>query len=98
LREVGDAAALHGAVRGDVAGGAAEHALGLGAHGGDFTHAVVVAHGDHGRLVQDDALSGDVDEGVGRSQVDRKVVGEQAAKLLEHQGICLGTLGVRRAL
>jgi hypothetical protein len=54
---------------------------------GDFAHAVVVAHGDHGRLVQDDALSGDVDEGIGRAQVDRKVVGEKAAQLLDIRGL-----------
>ncbi len=43
------------------------------------------ADGDHRRLVQHDALAADVNQGVGRAQVDGKIVGEQAAQLLEHR-------------
>ena len=75
----------HRPMRGDVAGGAAEHALGLGADGGDLAHAISVAHRDDRRLVEDDALAADVDEGVGGAQVDRQVVREQAAQVLEHR-------------
>ena len=84
--EVGDDAVLHRPVRGDVAGCAAEHALGFGAHRRDFPDAVVVANGHDGRLVEHDALAADVDEGIGSTEVDRQVVREQAAELLEHQG------------
>ncbi len=45
-----------------------------------------MAHGDHGRLVQDDALAADEDEGIGGTEVDRQIVRKQAAELLEHLG------------
>ena len=87
--EVGDDAVLHRPDRGDVAGRAAEHPLGLGADRRDRARAAdhaVLAHRDHRRLVEHDALAAHVDQGVGRAQVDGQVVGEHAAELLEHRG------------
>ena len=46
----------------------------------------VLAHGDDRGLVEDDALAADVDEGVGRAQVDGQVAGKIAAEKLEHAG------------
>jgi hypothetical protein len=89
--EVGDHAVLHRSHRGDVAGRAAEHLLGFAADRGDRAVAAVgaiVAHRDHRRFVQDDALAADEDEGVGRAQVDGQVVGKHAAELLEHRMAC----------
>ena len=66
--EVCDDAVLEGAGGLDVAGCAADHPLGLGAHRQQGAGQDV--DGDHRRLVQHDALAPDVDEGVGGAQVD----------------------------
>src|SRR3546814_18516660 len=79
--EVGDDAVLHRPDRGDSARRAAEHLLGLGTDRRDRAVAragTVLAHRDHGRLVEHDALPAAEEEGVGRAEVDRQVVGEQA--------------------
>ena len=64
---VGDDAVLHRPDGLDVAGRAPDHLAGLLAHGDD---PVVVATRDDGRLLDDDALALDVDEDVGRAEVD----------------------------
>src|SRR3546814_11091660 len=59
---------------------AAEHLLGLGTDRRDRAVAragTVLAHRDHGRLVEHDALPADEDEGVGRAEVDRQVRSEE---------------------
>ena len=88
--EVGDHAVLHRPDGDDVAGRAAEHALGLEAHGRDrarAARAAVLADRDHRRLVQHDALAARIDQRVGGAKVDRQIVGEDAAQAFEH-GIC----------
>ena len=63
-----------GRTRDDVAGRAAEHALGLGADGGDRSRAAwtaVLADGDDRGLVQHDALAAHVNQGVGGAEIDR---------------------------
>ena len=69
--EVGDDAVLQRPDRGDVAGRAAEHALGLDADGVDLAGALV--DGDHRRLGEHDAAAADVDERVGGAEVDGHV-------------------------
>ena len=89
--EVGDHAVLHRAHRGDVARRAAEHLLGLGADRGDRTIAAadaVVAHRDHGRLVEHDALPAGIDQGIGGPQVDGQVIGEESAQTSEEHCAC----------
>jgi hypothetical protein len=56
-------------------------ALASATDGGDALRAAgaaVLADGDHRGFVEDDALAAHIDEGVGRAQVDRQVVGEQS--------------------
>jgi hypothetical protein len=60
--KVCDDAVLSGPNGLDVAGGAADHPFGLGAHGQRF--AVFDVDGDHGGLVEDDAATSNVDKGV----------------------------------
>jgi hypothetical protein len=87
--EVGDHAVLHRPHRGDVAGRAAEHALGIAAHRGHrarAARAAVLADRHHRGLVQHDALPAHVHQGVRRAQVDGNIVGKDAAELLEHEG------------
>jgi hypothetical protein len=86
--EVGDDAVLHRAYRGDVAGCAAEHALGLGADRDDDLAAArgLVLDRNHRRFVEYDALVAHVDEGVGGAQIDRQIAGEIAAQAFEHEG------------
>ena len=77
--EIGDHPVLHGTDGHDVAGGAAQHHLGFPAH---RQHPVAVpvpailAHRHHRGLAQDDTLAFDIDQGVGRAQVDGQVIGE----------------------
>ena len=72
--EIGDDAGLHGADGDDVAGSAAEHALGLLADG---EHAVgALLDGHDGGLAEHDAAVLDVDQGVGGTQIDADIVGK----------------------
>ena len=64
-------------------GRAPDHALGLGADRDDGVGRGV--DGDDGRLVEQDAASAGVDQGVGRAEVDRQVTAEQVAAALRHQ-------------
>ncbi len=75
--EVGDDAVLERALGDDRAGGAADHALGVGTHREDAVLAAV--DGDDRGLVQDDALTAHRDQRVCRAQVD----GEVPARLSE---------------
>jgi hypothetical protein len=76
VAEVGDDTVLHRLDGDDVARRAAEHLLGLLAHGLDFVGLGVDR--DDGGLVDDDALAVGVDQRVGRAQVDGEVIGEEA--------------------
>ena len=74
----------------DVPGRAPEHALRGLADSGNILGAArpaFLADGDHGRLVQNDALAADVDERVGCTEIDREVVGEKPPNALEHQDL-----------
>jgi hypothetical protein len=87
-------AVLHRTYRSDVAGRAAQHVFGLGAYGdNDFAAPTgLVLHRDDGRLVEHDALVADVDECVGRAEIDRQITGKIAAEAFEHEatGKCGG--------
>ena len=76
--EVGDDAVLHRLDGGDVSRRAAEHLLGFDADRLDA--AVDFVQGDDGWLADDDAASSCEDAGVGRAEIDRKVVGETGEK------------------
>src|SRR3982751_3152561 len=47
--------------------------------------AVIVLHRDNGRLIEHDALVTDVNEGIGRPQVDRQITREIATQAFEHE-------------
>src|SRR3954471_20499461 len=81
--EVGDDAVLQRPDRHDVAGGAADHPLRLGADGED--PGGVGVDRDHARLVEHDALAADVDEGVGGAEVHGHVSTEER-KIVRHEG------------
>ena len=69
--EVGDNAVLEGTNGHDVAGGTAEHALGLDA---DRQNALIVfVDGDDGGLADDDTLAAHGDKRVGGAEVDGKI-------------------------
>ena len=69
--EVGDHTVLQWSNRLDVAGRAADHALGLGAHGKDSSSKGVDR--DDGRLVEYDATSTHIDQRVRGAEVDGHV-------------------------
>ena len=86
-REVRDHPVLHRADGRDVARRAPEHLLGGEADRLDGLLAVgpaFLADRDHGRLVEDDALAADVNEGVGGAEVDREIGGEVLGNEREH--------------
>src|SRR5215212_2468023 len=67
---VGDDPVLHRADRVDVPRGAPDHLAGILADGAD---PAVVIDGDHRGLLDDDALALDVDEDVGRAEIDADI-------------------------
>ena len=72
---VGDHALTQGTHGNDVAGGTAQHSLGVGAHLQQL--AGVFIHGHHGGLAQNNALSLDVYQNRGGAQVDPDVFAKQ---------------------
>jgi hypothetical protein len=92
--EVGDDAVLHGPDRGDVTGRAAQHVLRFLADRFDLLAgaARLLADRHDRRLVEHDALAADVDQSVSGAQIDRQVVREIAAQVLEH-GSCRSSEG-----
>ena len=87
--EVGDDAVLHGADGHDVAGRAAQHLLGLGAHGQhNLAAARIALDRHHGRFGKHHARALHVHERVRRAQVDGQVRGEifkEFVKQLDHK-------------
>ena len=74
--EVRDHAVLHGTHRDDFAGGAAQHALGLGPDGQDLVGASL--HGHDRGFVDDDSPPADVDQGVRGAEIDADIAGKEA--------------------
>ena len=74
--EVGDHAVFHGLDGHDVAGRAAQHLLGLLAHGFHFTGILVDGHDRW--LVDNNALAGREDQRVGGAEIDGQVAGKHA--------------------
>ena len=66
--EIGDDAVAHRPGGDDVAGGAAEHFLGLGADGDDYP--IRFGDSDDSGLVENYTLAGDVDDGIGGAEID----------------------------
>ncbi len=87
--EVGDDAVLHGLDGHDVAGRAAQHLLGFLAH--RFHFAGVLVDGHNGGLVDNNALAGREDQGVGGAQID----GQIARKHAEERAKAVGPRGAR---
>ena len=74
--EVGDDTILEGADRGDAAGRAAEHSLGLVADGENLGGAGL--DGDDGGFAKHDPLVLDEDKSVGGAEIDADVTGEKS--------------------
>ncbi len=84
--EIGDDAVAHGPDGLDIAGGAAQHHLGVVAHRPDrFLAAAGGDGGDHRRLVEDDATALHIDQRVRCPKIDCHVARESAKKTAEHQ-------------
>ena len=76
---------LHGTDGADVAGSAAEHALGLGADGKHLIiAAIVLLHRHHGGLAEHYALPLDIHAGVCGTKVDSEVIGKDAEDEVEN--------------
>ena len=84
--EIGDDAVAHGADGLDIAGGPAQHHLGVVAHRADgFLAAARGDGGDHRGLVEDDAAPLDIDQRIRRPKIDGHVARKSAEKTAEHK-------------
>jgi len=85
LLEVGDDAVLQGTHRVDAGRRAPEH---LFRFPSDAEHAVGSAvDGDHGGFVEDDPFPLDVDERIGRTEIDGHVTADQAEQTTESHAL-----------
>ena len=82
--EVGDHAVLEGTNRGDVPRRPAEHVLRFLTNGLEYLAAAagLLPDRDDGRLVENDALAADVDQGVSGAEIDGQIVGKIPEKTL----------------
>ncbi len=71
--EIGDDAIAQRTDGGDISRRAAQHHLRLVADGENVLFALHFGDGDDRRLVQDDAAPLDVNQGIGRPQIDRHI-------------------------
>ncbi|MNT18794.1 hypothetical protein D3C72_1540110 [compost metagenome] len=84
--EVSDNAVFHWADRGDVAWGTTQHLLRIVSYG---CHAfrgagTILTNGHNGRLIQYDALSFYINQGIRSTQVNGQVIGKHATKFFQH--------------
>ncbi len=82
--KIGNDAVLERANSRDMPGGPAEHVLRFDADRLDGLAAAprLLADRDHRRLVEHDATPPDIDQGVGRTEIDGQIVGEMSEKTL----------------
>ena len=73
--KVSDDTVLERADGHDVARGATDHLLGLGPHRQDATR--ILIDGDDGRLVENDPAAANIDEGVGRAEIDGHIATDE---------------------
>src|SRR5690606_22149523 len=87
--EVGDDAVLQRPDGLDVAGRTAKHGLGFGADRSDALRAAitVLPDGNNRGLVEDDSLAPAVNQRVGGTEINGKVVGKKPADAIEHYWI-----------
>ena len=88
--KVGDHAVPHGPDGDDVARCAAQHVLGFQPHGQHPVFGTVIGpHGDHGGFAENNAFAFDVNQRVGRTQVDGQVAGKDAQNGIDESSCCL---------
>ena len=92
--EIGDHAIAQRTNRLDVAGRAAQHLLCLVAHGQNLVLALIGRDRDHGRFVQHDAAPLDVNQRVGRAEIDGDIGGKEIEQFLEHRGYAVSLLSM----
>lgn len=94
-RKVCNHAVLHRTDGADVAWNAAEHLF------GGFTDSVngrfavwpaFLADGDNARLIENNAFTTDINQGVGRTEIDGEIIGEVVSKEAEHRCFALNRL------
>jgi len=70
--EISDHPILHGLDGNDIARCSTEHFLGFTANG--FNLVIDLINGDDGRLVDNDSLASGIDEGIGGTQINGKIL------------------------
>jgi len=82
--EVGDDSVFERADGDNAAGGSAEHAFGVIAHGENFIGSGL--YGDDGRFAENDAVVFNVDESICGPEIDADIAVEHAAKVFFKHG------------
>ncbi len=70
--EVSDHPILHGLDGYDIAWGSTQHVLGFTANG--FNLVIDLINGDDGRLVDNDSLASGINQGIGGTQINGKIL------------------------
>ena len=81
--EIGDNTVTHGADCFDGAGGAAQHQFCIFADGENFFHPVFDMIGNDGGFRKHDALAFDINQCVGRAEIDGHIRGKQARQVIK---------------
>ena len=75
--EIGNHTVTHGADGNDIPRGTAQHVLGFHPHCQHAVFgAVVRTNGNHGRLAENNTLTFDINQRIGRTQVDGQIAGK----------------------
>jgi hypothetical protein len=82
--EIGNDAVFQGPDGGNVAWRSTQHTFGVSPDRSDCFLAIVDADGNNGGFIEHDATIADVNEGVGSSKIDRKIIGKHASQLFQH--------------
>lgn len=94
-RKVCDHAVFHRTDGADIARNATKHLFGGFAdsvNGRLAVRSAFLADGDNARLIENDAFTADVNQGVGRTEIDGEIVGEVVSKEAEHRCFALNRL------
>src|SRR3989339_451117 len=79
--EISDNSILHGSDGHDVAGSSSEHFLGSGSNSDDLLFAFVVLFYGYDRgLIRDHPFTLDINQGVGRPEVNSQVIAEEVSE------------------
>src|SRR5690554_1293308 len=82
--EVGNDAILHRTNGRDITRRTPQHTFGVGPYGGHAAHIACLANGHYRRLIEHDTATANINQRIGRSQINGKIAGKQPSQTFEH--------------